>query len=551
MKSLRMEAPVFPEGFRLPSGPIYEPNGGAGEFSLLALNVFRTCKNGCKYCYVPISTHMKPEEFQGEPLPIKDLLAKLKKQAQNMAGKENPTIEMCFTCDPYQAIDDEAQLTRKALEILKDNNLHWMILSKGGKRAERDFDLYRTGDKFGITMTTLDEAKAKEWEAEAAPPAERVEILKKAHDMGIETWMSLEPVIWPKDTLEIIRQTAPYCDHYKIGSISLYPTLQITDAEKERLKNINWIEFRKQVEALFIELGKSYYLKNSIIKATEKPKEKKPYDWKGWKIHPAADKFPLISGSEFEELKKDIKEHGQLEPIEMLDGQVIDGRNRLKACLELEIEPKKQDWTGIGSVIEYIISKNIHRRHLDESQRAMIAADLQELLKEEGLKNMSLAGEKGLANLPKVNSRDEAAKKMNVSSRSVGDANKVKKNGTPELQKEVRDGKLPVSTAAVVAELPKEEQEELVKSGKVKEAAKAIKAKTAALADPKAENPSLMAEQESEPESPNILGSMIEKVAKAKSLLKEIEANILKTREDNLDKAFTLLLEVKAILKSE
>jgi transposase len=199
-------------------------------------------------------------------------------------------------------------------------------------------------------------------------------------------------------------------------------------------------------------------------------------DWKGYKIHPAADKFPLIQGKEFEELKEDIKSKGQLEPIEMHNGEVIDGRNRLKACLDIGIEPKIQEWKGTGSVIDYIISKNIMRRNLNESQRSIIAAELVPMFAKEA-EERQRAGKKGVdANLHKGSSNGKAASQLNVSARSVANAKKVLDKGTNELKEAVKSGKVAVSTAAKVAELPKEKQKEAVKKGTVKEVSKKVSA---------------------------------------------------------------------------
>jgi ParB-like chromosome segregation protein Spo0J len=198
-----------------------------------------------------------------------------------------------------------------------------------------------------------------------------------------------------------------------------------------------------------------------------------------YKIHPAADKFPLIQGEEFEQLKRDIKSKGQLEPIETFNGEIIDGRNRLRSLIELGIKPKFQEWKGEGSVIDYVISKNLIRRHLNESQRAMIAADLAEMYTEEALVRQK-AGKKVDPNLDQGGrSNQKAADRMNISHGSVAAAKKVIKKGTEELKEAVKSGKVAVSTAAMVAELPKETQKEAVKKGTVKEVAKKVSANKA------------------------------------------------------------------------
>lgn len=88
--------------------------------------------------------------------------------------------------------------------------------------------------------------------------------------------------------------------------------------------------------------------------------------------HEAANIFPLMTGAEYETFKADIAEHGLREPIWLHpDGSIIDGRNRYRACTELGIEPDFEIWNGRGSLAAFVVSLNLHRRHLTESQRAM------------------------------------------------------------------------------------------------------------------------------------------------------------------------------------
>ena len=94
--------------------------------------------------------------------------------------------------------------------------------------------------------------------------------------------------------------------------------------------------------------------------------------------HEVANIFPLMQGDEFEELKSDIKANGLLEPIWLhYDGSIIDGRNRYRACIETEVEPKFRTWNGEGSLVSFVVSMNLHRRHMNSGQRA--AASLEAL----------------------------------------------------------------------------------------------------------------------------------------------------------------------------
>jgi len=89
------------------------------------------------------------------------------------------------------------------------------------------------------------------------------------------------------------------------------------------------------------------------------------------KFHPAAEVFPLLAGKEFAALVADIKTNGQIDPILVLDGAILDGRNRWRACKEAGVEPKLKDWAG-GNPWDFVWSKNAERRHLEPSQKAAI-----------------------------------------------------------------------------------------------------------------------------------------------------------------------------------
>ena len=100
-------------------------------------------------------------------------------------------------------------------------------------------------------------------------------------------------------------------------------------------------------------------------------------------MHPAAELFPLMKGPEFGLLVEDIDEHSLREPVVMHMGLVLDGRNRLRACEIAKVEPRFVEWEGVGSPLAFVLSRNLHRRHLNESQRAIIAARAKAIFEEE------------------------------------------------------------------------------------------------------------------------------------------------------------------------
>lgn len=167
-------------------------------------------------------------------------------------------------------------------------------------------------------------------------------------------------------------------------------------------------------------------------------------------VHPAADLFPMIEGPEFEELVEDIRKNGLRTPI-LLDteGRLLDGRNRLRACRAAGVEPQFTTWQSHGSPLEMVVSLNLRRRHLSESQRAMLGARLREKFAEEA-RNRMISGKAGnpRANWHEGRSDQKAAAILNVSARSVARAARILKSGDQQWIRDVESGQAPVSAAS-------------------------------------------------------------------------------------------------------
>lgn len=100
-------------------------------------------------------------------------------------------------------------------------------------------------------------------------------------------------------------------------------------------------------------------------------------------FHPACLLFPRLNDEDLRSLADDIRQNGLLTPIVTLDGQILDGRNRLDACKIANVEPKFVEWSGEGSPLSWAIAINLLRRHLTPSQRAVVAFDLLPMLETE------------------------------------------------------------------------------------------------------------------------------------------------------------------------
>src|SRR5262245_41403935 len=156
--------------------------------------------------------------------------------------------------------------------------------------------------------------------------------------------------------------------------------------------------------------------------------------------HPLANILPMIEGREYENLRDDIHARGLALPIMLYQGKILDGRNRYRACCEIGIDPDCEEFRG-DDAAGFVLSLNLARRHLNESQRAMCAAKLA-TMKQGARTDLSPIGE---------TSQAEAANLLNVAKRSVERAIIVRDSGYPDLVRLVELGGMAVSAAASIA----------------------------------------------------------------------------------------------------
>lgn len=108
----------------------------------------------------------------------------------------------------------------------------------------------------------------------------------------------------------------------------------------------------------------------------------------GYSVHPTAALFPLMEGEPWREFVESIRLQGLLEPI-VVDGKtILDGRNRMRACMSLQVAPKIKQWNHEGSAVDFIVSMNITRRHLDAADRALLALQLKPMFDKEAKQRM-------------------------------------------------------------------------------------------------------------------------------------------------------------------
>lgn len=143
-------------------------------------------------------------------------------------------------------------------------------------------------------------------------------------------------------------------------------------------------------------------------------------------VHPFAALFPMLPDDELDELAEDIKANGLHHPIVFdQDGNLCDGRNRLKACRQVDVEPTSMTLPDGVNPVAFILSENVRRRHLTKSQVAMAVAKARQLLF--ATNNSDLA------------SQDEVAEAGGVSQAQLAKAEVVWREA-PDLADEVLAG---------------------------------------------------------------------------------------------------------------
>lgn len=234
---------------------VYTPKGAAREYSELAVNIATGCEHGCLYCYAPSLRKMTREDYQKNIQFRSQFLEKLELDLQEMQRlADDRRVLLCFMTDPYQPA--LADYTRECLERFRYYDIAFQVLTKNGALAQNDFDLYSSKDAYAATVVFADDKIRQLYEPYAGTIEERVESLKLAHDMGIETWVSLEPVMFPEEAFKVIDLTNDYVGKYKIGKITKFSYPGSDD--------IDWREFTLGIMQKLDKMGKDYYIKNSL-----------------------------------------------------------------------------------------------------------------------------------------------------------------------------------------------------------------------------------------------------------------------------------------------
>jgi DNA repair photolyase len=202
------------------------------------------------------------------PAPRKNIIEQVLKIAPKY--KDGPRVLLCFTCDPYQPLEENLHITQKIIEIFGQNKVNYQILTKS-HLVERDLTLIKdTNGVLAMTFTSVDPKGNLFWEPNVPPAHRRAQVLEKAHRMGIPTWISLEPVLFPEQSGIVIQQMHEFVDLWKFGKLNNHA----------HAKTIDWAAYLRTVWALIKTYDLQFYVKNDLYAFNESDNPQTNCDWK-------------------------------------------------------------------------------------------------------------------------------------------------------------------------------------------------------------------------------------------------------------------------------
>lgn len=225
---------------------------------------------------------------------------------------------------------------------------------------------------------------------------------------------------------------------------------EIIDVSEETI-NFKKSDFSKEVIQVFEKLDILKDLKWTPEKesnAKEKPDLTKLTNILGsYKLHKYCLLFPEMPQDQYIGFADDIAKNGLNEDILEYNGEIADGRSRLKACLEKDVKPRFYTWKGTEEeLFTYLISTNVRRRHLTSAQRAVLGANILPELEKIGKTKQKEGGKKKKKTDKPFRATEEAAKMVGSTKESITIAKKIKKDN-PEMFKKMEAGKAKISEA--------------------------------------------------------------------------------------------------------
>jgi len=253
--------PVIPDPFYIPKGPV-------GEYAGVGCNMIVGCTHGCRYCYGPASTWRTRDDY-ARPYIRRDILSKVERAAKRFdPGPDRPRIVfLSFVSDVFQPLAIKSGITAKTIAILHKYDISVRLLTKAGLSAVEPFlaDLWPS-DEVGVTLTLNNNEDSALWEPNAPLFTDRIALVGAAHDRGITTWASFEPILFPDQSLALLRAARPYLDRAAFGLLS--HENRLPDELRARLpSDVNWLDAVSRIYELCHEYGVRCYFKASLREA--------------------------------------------------------------------------------------------------------------------------------------------------------------------------------------------------------------------------------------------------------------------------------------------
>ncbi len=182
------------------------------------LNVYTGCDHACVYCYI---TSYIPNAFR---VRIKEgLLPKLERELRKLDKRY--IVALSYSSDPYPTIERELGITRKVLKLFQRYDVRCLLLTKSDI-FERDLDiLSELRCAVGVTVTTVDERKARLLEPNAPSPKARIRALRAAKREGIPVYARIDPIIpfYTWGDFEKTVDALSFVSHITVSTLKLRP----------------------------------------------------------------------------------------------------------------------------------------------------------------------------------------------------------------------------------------------------------------------------------------------------------------------------------------
>lgn len=239
---------------------IYETIGAAKEYCEYAVDVYTGCPHLCEYCYAKAKATKNNENFID--IKVRDrLLSETENFLMTHSEYKGRTVFLGFSSDPFPVEYDHTE-TINMIRLLKKYGCHIMFCTKG-KIDDEVLDILDSKDSVGITITCGDEMASK-YESKSLRPSERIAQLKKFYDKGIETWISIEPVLETEFIYKLLESdNMNFLTRVKLGKLNHMDLADLTGNENDI---IDWTEYVTKVIEICKRRNIEYIVKYALTK---------------------------------------------------------------------------------------------------------------------------------------------------------------------------------------------------------------------------------------------------------------------------------------------